>query len=186
MLHGTFMYNGWQLLSGTRGCLLHPLAPNDTPIAARDAMSAAILSIISRLPQLRGSVRSSAQRFAFWANPQGICQKSYTFLAKDRHIHRSTALRHVAALVSPQEGEGPAILEKTVIRLRHNRCAINVYRFASWVMALVHERAGSSRLQREQPSREKKSIAQGMPTPPMSFDELRQACREVQAAVRSP
>ena len=136
-------------------------------------MSRHILAVVSHLPQLRGSVRSSAQRFAFWANPQGLCQKSYTFLAQDRHIHRATAMRHVTALVEA------GILTKTVRRLRYNRCAINAYTFTAWVMALVHERAASSRPYPEQPSREKKSCAQGMPATPLSPDAMLAGCREV-------
>lgn len=170
---GKQVYNGWQVLSGPRACLDHALESDVIPYNGGHAMSRDILAVISHLPQLRGSVRSSAQRFAFWANPQGLCQKSYTFLAQDRHIHRATAMRHVTALVEA------GILTKTVRRLRYNRCAINVYTFTAWVMALVHERAGSSRPYPEQPSREKKRSALGTPARPLTVEAMLEGCRQV-------
>jgi hypothetical protein len=115
-------------------------------------MSKQILPVIAHLPQLRSSLRDAALRLAFFADSAGVLRKSYTFLAADRHVHVSTAKRLIARLVTEN------IIEKTVVRLAHNRCAINTYRFTAWVMALVHIRATSSRIRREQAKPNKKDL----------------------------
>jgi hypothetical protein len=96
-----------------------------------------ILSAVSHLPQLTGTLRHAAQRLAYFADSTGTLQRSYAALANDRHVHISTAKRLIARLIDAK------IIEKTVVRLSRTRCARNVYRFTSQVMTLVHKRASS-------------------------------------------
>jgi hypothetical protein len=111
-------------------------------------MSAAILSAISHLPQLRGSLRHTAQRLAYFAGINGRVQKSYSFLATDLHVSESTPLRHIARLCA----EG--IISKEVRWLASKQCAINVYTFLVGVPLDLHK-CDPGRLPVEQAKREK-------------------------------
>lgn len=115
-------------------------------------MSASILAAISRLPQLTGTLRHAAQRLAYFADGTGTLQRSYDYLAQDRHVHISTAKRLIARLIDAK------IIEKQVVRLSPTRCARNVYRFTKWVMALVPKRS-SSRMRQDQAPQEREKDA---------------------------
>lgn len=147
-------------------------------------MSAAIITAISRLPQLRNSLFTTAARLAYFANVQGIVsQKSYTTLARDQHTTPRTMMRRMARL------EAQGVLRKEVRWLGPKRCAINVYRFLVGLPQPLHGCASDKPLPTT-PSREKKSVAQGLLSRPSTPEELLQGCRAVLArlglAVRSP
>ena len=116
-------------------------------------MSAAILSYISHLPQLRGSLRHTAQRLAYFAGINGRVEKSYSFLAEDLHISESTVIRHVRKLCS----EKFKIIEKQVRWLTSKQCAINVYTFLVGVPLDLHKR-DPGRLPEKQARQEGKSF----------------------------
>jgi hypothetical protein len=132
-----------------------PLASSDHPIAAREVMSKAILAAISHLPQLRGSLRTTAQCLAYYADGTGRVQKAFSYLAKAMHVSLSTAKRHIPRLLEL------GIIEKTTTRLSRWRCGINSYQFVEWVLALVPKRADGSRTHQEQAKREKSSARAG-------------------------
>lgn len=114
-------------------------------------MSASILSAISHLPQLRGSLRHTAQRLAYFADGTGKARKSYSFLAKDMHVSERTVKRHVARL------QAMCIITKDTLRLTLTRYATNVYTFIIGVDHL-HKRTGD-RVLPEEAKREKSSRA---------------------------
>lgn len=147
-------------------------------------MSAAIITAISRLPQLRNGLFTTAARLAYFANVQGVVsQKSYTALAQDQHTTPRTMMRRIAAL----EAEG--VLRKEVRWIGPKRCAINVYRFLIGLPQPLHRCASDIALSTTS-QREKKRSAQGMPTPPLSpqenLHELRRLLAGLGVAVRSP
>jgi hypothetical protein len=114
-------------------------------------MSAIILAAISHLPQLRGSLRHTAQRLAYFAGINGRVQKSYSFLAEDLHVSESTTMRHIAKLCAKH------IIEKEVRWLASKQCAINVYTFLIGVPLGLHK-CDPSRLPEEQAQQEKKNL----------------------------
>lgn len=97
-------------------------------------MSAHILAAISHLPQLHGSLRTTAQRLAYYADGAGRVQKAYSFLANDMHVSVRTVMRHVARL------EAMAVIGKRVLRCSASRCAVNLYTFLLGVDPL-HKRS---------------------------------------------
>jgi hypothetical protein len=132
-------------------------------------MSRAILLFISHLPQLRSSLRTTAQRLAYYADSQGRVQIAFSYLAKDMHVSLSTAKRHIPGLIDAK------IIEKAPpVWVGKKRRAINVYRFTAWVMALVHARSGS-KVHPNQAKKEK-SFARAQrrtTTPPLADAEVR-------------
>ena len=132
------VYNGWQPYGRIRRRLQRLLPYYDVyPTQNREAMSASILASISRLPQLHGSLRDSALRLAYHADVTGKVERAYAWLAKDRHISVSTAMRHIARLIAM------GIIAKRVMRLTFSRCAPNIYTFLVGTRPL-HKRSRSS------------------------------------------
>lgn len=131
-------YNDWQPYGRIRRRCNRLLPYYDVyPTVDREAMSAIILASISRLPQLRGSLRDSALRLAFHADGTGKVERAYAWLAKDRHISISTAMRHIARLITM------GIIAKRVMRLTFSRCAPNIYTFLVGT-PILHKRSRSS------------------------------------------
>lgn len=62
-------------------------------------MSRHILAAISHLPQLKGSLRHTAQRLAYYADGTGHVAKSFSYLAADLHVSLSTTKRHIPKLI---------------------------------------------------------------------------------------
>ena len=114
-------------------------------------MSAVILASISHLPQLRGSLRHTAQRLAYFADGTGKARKSFSFLARDMHVSERTVKRHVARL------QAMCVITKDTMRLTLTRYATNVYTFVMGVDHL-HKRTGD-RVLPEETQREKSSRA---------------------------
>jgi DNA-binding Lrp family transcriptional regulator len=130
-------------------------------------MSRHILPIISHLPQLRSSLRTTAQCLAYYADDTGRVTKAFSAIAACLHVSLSTAKRHIPKLVEK------GIIEKHTRRLAHNRCATNVYRFTSWVMALLPKRADGGSMHQKDTKREKIFVhaPAKMPRPPLSEAE---------------
>ena len=148
---GEVVYNSGQLLGETGRWLHISRASNHSPSRTGHVMSATILSAISHLPQLRGSLRHTAQRLAYFADGTGKVRKSYSFLAKDMHVSERTVKRHVARL------QAMLVITKDTTRLTLQRYATNVYTFLFGIDHL-HKRTGD-RLLREEAKREKSSRA---------------------------
>lgn len=86
-------------------------------------MQTAILHTIRHHAQVQGSLRFTALEMAYRFNTSNICRIAYSYLAKRTGYHVRTIMRHVAKLVEL------GLIEKTVTRLRYNRCAINLYTY---------------------------------------------------------
>lgn len=114
-------------------------------------MSASILAAISQLPQLRGSLRHTAQRLAYFADGTGKARKSFSFLARDMHVSERTVKRHIARL------HAMCVITKDTVRLTVMRYATNVYTFVLGVDHL-HKRTGD-RVLPEAAKKEKSSRA---------------------------
>jgi DNA-binding transcriptional ArsR family regulator len=128
-------------------------------------MSAHILAAISHLPQLRGSLRHTAQRLAYFADGTAKARKSFSFLAKDMHVSERTVKRHVARL------QAMGVIIKDTVRLTVMRYATNVYTFIMGVDHL-HKRTGD-RVLPEGAKREKSSRARDEKTPDQRLAWLR-------------
>ena len=147
-------------------------------------MSAHILSAISHLPQLRGSLRHTAQRLGYFANIRGtVSERSHSYLAADLHVSARTIMRHVARL------QELALLTKHTLWLASKQCAINVYQFSLEALGILHI-CDPDKVSGKQAQQERKRSAQGMPPRPLSLEANLQGCREVLArlglAPRSP
>ena len=127
-------------------------------------MSRHILAAISHLPQLKGSLRHTAQRLAYYADGTGHVAKSFSYLAADLHVSLSTTKRHIPKLI--EQG----IIEKTTTRISRWRCGINSYQFAKWVLALLPKRADSGSMSQKQAEREKPS-SRAREKPPRTPEE---------------
>jgi hypothetical protein len=137
------VYNGGQTIGEARRMCNHLLASMHSPIESRRAMSKAILAAISHLPQLRSSLRTTAQRLAYYADSSGRCAKAHTYLAKDMHISERTVYRHIARL------EALGILVVQRLRRSTTRCAINVYTFLVGVHKRAPDRVAGNQAKRE-------------------------------------
>jgi len=84
-------------------------------------MSAHILAAIRQHPQLKGSLKLTAQEIAHRASSSGFVRISYGYLASKTGLHIRTMIRHVAAL------EVLGILRKQTMWISARRCAVNLY-----------------------------------------------------------
>ena len=114
-------YTGGLIFCEAGDCATSPLASNVIPIAAREAMSAAILSAIRSHAQLKGSLKFTALEIAHRASSSGFVRVSYGYLASKTGLSIQTMIAHVKRL------EALGILRKQKMWLSARRCAVNLY-----------------------------------------------------------
>jgi len=84
-------------------------------------MSVHILAAIRQHPQLKGSLKLTAQEIAHRASSSGFVRVSYGYLASKTGLTIQTMITHVKRL------EALGILRKQKIWISARRCAVNLY-----------------------------------------------------------
>jgi hypothetical protein len=84
-------------------------------------MSTGILAAIRQHPQLKGSLKLTAQEIAHRASSSGFVRVSYGYLASKTRLTIRTMIAHVHRL------EALGILRKQRVWISANRCAVNLY-----------------------------------------------------------
>ena len=84
-------------------------------------MSKAIVAAIRQHPQLKGSLKLTAQELVHRASSSGFVRVSYGYLADKTGLTIRTMITHVHLL------EGLGILRKQKVWISATRCAVNLY-----------------------------------------------------------
>lgn len=84
-------------------------------------MSVAMIAAIRQHPQLKGSLKLTAQEIAHRASSSGFVRVSYGYLASKTGLTIQTMITHVKRL------EALGILRKQKVWIAARRCAVNVY-----------------------------------------------------------
>lgn len=99
----------------------HVAAPMPYPYQEGTTLSRAILTAIRQHPQLKGSLKFTAQEIAHRASSAGFVRVSYGYLASKTGLTIQTMITHVKRL------EVLGILRKQRMWISARRCAVNLY-----------------------------------------------------------